>query len=180
MGRKISILRYLPEIHQSLREFQQIAWTEDTEFKQMERENAQDLDDAFILTAGEKSIGIWEKEIGIRADPSVEDIEFRRKRLINRYTTKPPFTIKWLERQLKELLEDGFIRCERDDDVEILRIYAELLSLPLLREFDSSLEAVLPLSMQYEKQLRAKREAREQAYAAMASYGHLHLVCSTR
>jgi Uncharacterized protein conserved in bacteria (DUF2313). len=175
MERKIDILGYLPDIFHTVRDFQQIARTENAECMQLAQWNQQDLADAFILTAQPNSIAIWEKEIGIHADPYTETLEFRRKRLINRYTMKPPFTMIWLEQQLQELLGDGFLGAKRDADLMNLTVYADLMSLPLLREFDNMLEAILPLNMQYDKRLKSHREVNETYWAAMAAPMHLHI-----
>ena len=175
MQREIHFMGRLPEFYRDIYEFKAIGGSEDAEFQTLAACNAEDLRDAFIMTGAESSIAIWEKEIGIRADPSAETLDFRRKRLINRYTTKPPFTIQWLDNQLSALLGGGFIRTERDGDVEILYVYADLGSLPLLREFDAMIEFVLPLSMQYFKRLSAHRDWPAALYAGSTNPTHIHL-----
>lgn len=174
MERKIQFMGHLPEFFQGVREFAAVGDTEDVEFKLLGEANAEDLRDAFVMTGSEESIGIWEKEIGIRAE-SGESLDFRRKRLINRYTIKPPFTLRWLERQLGELLGGGFLRAERDDDVEILYVYVDIDSLPALREFDATIEMVLPLSMQYFKMILGKREIPAGLFIGAASPMHIHI-----
>lgn len=175
MERKIDILGRLPEIFHTVRDFQQIARTEDAELMQIAQWNQEDLVDAFILTADQKSIAIWEKEIGIYPDLHMETLDFRRRRLIHRYTMKPPFTMNWLEQQLKELLGEGFLGAKRDEALMNLTVYADLMSLPLLREFDNTLEAVLPLSMQFDKILNSHRDVGEKRWAGMATALHLHI-----
>lgn len=174
MSKKIKTLNHLPEIYHTIREMQQITQTEDNEIIQLNTWNKKDRDDAFILTASEKSLKIWENEIGIRADEEKETIEFRRKRLINRYTLKPPFTMRWLEEQLKELMGDGFIRIERSDKILDLIIYVDISSFPLLLEFETTIEAVLPLTMSMEKRMEAKRKLQTNQWAGMATTSHLH------
>ncbi|WP_206108572.1 putative phage tail protein [Paenibacillus thiaminolyticus] len=49
------------------------------------------LDDQFVLTSSVDGIKRREKMLGIQADSSLETIEFRRQRIINRYQMKPPF-----------------------------------------------------------------------------------------
>lgn len=174
MSRRIDTMGHLPAFYRGVREFEAIAQCEDTFFHALADDNAADLADAFILSASESSIAIWEREIGIRSEPALESLDFRRKRLINRYTTKPPFTIRWLEQQLVALLGDGFLKTERDDDVEILFVYADLDSLPVLREFDTTIEIVLPLSMQYVKMLSGFRELPGAFYAGSTNPIHVH------
>lgn len=61
----------------------------------------------FILTADELGIAQLEKQFDIIPDLSIEDLEFRRQRLLNRNTTKPPFTLEYLEDKLGDLVTDG-------------------------------------------------------------------------
>lgn len=165
---------HLPEFYQGVIEFEQIAQTNNEEFNLLKQMQADDLADAFVMTASEKSIVIWEREIGIVPDPSMETLEFRRKRIINRYTTKPPFTIKWLERQLAQLLGTSLIGVSRDDDVEILYVYANVSGYALLKEFEKTIEAVLPLSMQYRKQLVSKFDSQDLVYVGSTNREHIH------
>ena len=155
-------------------EFEAIGDTEDVEFQLLAEANAEDLQNAFVMTGDENSISIWEKEIGIRAEAG-EALDFRRRRLINRYTIKPPFTMRWLEKQLTELLGAGFLKAERDDDVEILYVYVDIDSLPMLREFDTTIEMVLPLSMQYYKNILGHRDIPSRVYIGAISPVHIHI-----
>ena len=127
--------------------FRDIAEIENEEFERLKECNEKDLMDAFIMTASEKSIEIWEKEIYIKYDKVNDTLEFRRQRLINRYTIKPPFTIVWLENQLKSLIGDNLLDMRRDDDVETVFIEANFDSYSLLKEFITTLENTVPLSM---------------------------------
>ena len=174
MDRKIQFMGHLPEFYQGVREFEAIGDTEDVEFKLLAEANQEDLLNAFVMTGNENSISIWEKEIGIRAEIG-ETLDFRRKRLINRYTIKPPFTMRWLEKQLTELLGAGFLKAERDDDVEILYVFVDIDSLPVLREFDATIEMVLPLSMQYFKTIIGHRDIPSGLHIGATSPVHIHI-----
>lgn len=174
MDRKIHFMGHLPDFYQGVREFEATGDTEDVEFKLLAEANAEDLRNAFVMTGNENSISIWEKEIGIRAEAG-ESLDFRRKRLINRYTIKPPFTLRWLEKQLTELLGAGFLKAERDDDVEILYVYVDIDSLAALREFDATIEMVLPLSMQYFKNILGHRDIPSRIWVGATSPMYIHI-----
>lgn len=169
MARKIHFMGHLPEFYSGIREFEAIGSSIDEEFKLFAKANQEDLANYFVMTANEVGLSVWEKEIGIRADPSAESLDFRRKRLISRYTTRPPFTIKWMDNQLRQLLGDGFIKTARDDAVEILYVYADIDSLSQLNELDTLIETVLPLSMQYGKRLFGFRDIPSCVYVAANS-----------
>lgn len=173
--RQISVMGHLPEFYSPVREFRRIDEIENAEFQELARCNEEDLRDAFIMTADERSLKIWEKEIGIRAEAGMETLDFRRKRLVNRYTAKPPFTMRWLEKQLAALLGAGFSHCERDEEVELLTVYADLSSLLLLREFEATIEQVLPLSMQHWKHLLGYRKPEGGFFVGGTTMGHVQL-----
>ena len=61
----------------------------------------------YILTADELGISELEKGFNIIPNTAAEDLEFRRARLLNRNTTKPPFTLKYLKHKLDDILGAG-------------------------------------------------------------------------
>lgn len=98
---------------------EQYYYTEPLEAKYIRQTNKKLLDvffyelerlrqNQYILTADAKGIEEFEKQFSIIPNPSTEDIEFRRLRLINRNTTKPPFTLEYLEQKLDGLLDGGY------------------------------------------------------------------------
>ncbi len=174
MNRNIHFMGRLPSFYQGVEEFEAIGQTLDEEFRLLAQANEEDLHNYFVMTADAESIGIWEREIGIRASAG-ETLDFRRKRLINRYTMKPPFTIGWLDRQLRDFLGAGFLRTERDDDVEILTVYADIDSLSALLELDTLIETVLPLSMQYYRELSGHKELSSKLYVGSAHPMYLRI-----
>lgn len=70
-------------------------------------------DNQYILRADERSIAEWEKGFTIIPAPS-ESLEFRRQRLLNRNTTKPPYTMDYLESRLDALLGAGNYLCYQE------------------------------------------------------------------
>ena len=52
-------------------------------------------------------VELWENALHIVPDPSYEDLDFRRARIINRISTKPPDTLAFLYQKLDELIGPG-------------------------------------------------------------------------
>lgn len=175
MAWTIDCMGRLPDYYKNIEQFKQITNTDDEEFKLLKSQIDKDLNNAFIMKADATSITIFEREIGIFADPTTETLDFRRKRLINRYTTKPPFTIRWLENQVTTLLGNDLLGVWRDDDVEILYIHINISSYAVLKEFETTIEAVLPLSMQYKKQITALFDLLADLYIGSTSMQHIHI-----
>lgn len=171
----IDCMGHLPDYYKNIEQFKQLTHSDDEEFKLVKAQVDKDLNNAFIMKADATSVGIFEKEIGIVADTTTETLEFRRKRLINRYTTKPPFTIRWLENQVQTLLGNDLLGVWRDDDVEILYIHINISSYAVLKEFETTIEAVLPLSMLYKKQITAILDLISVIYIGSTAIEHIHI-----
>ena len=80
---------------------------EDNLFSKLMDEYIRGRDNQYILTADEYGIRIFEDIINIVPDPSTETLDFRRQRLINRFRTQPPFTFRWLQGKLNEIIGVG-------------------------------------------------------------------------
>ena len=61
----------------------------------------------FILTADEETISVYEKMFSILANPTTETLQFRRERILNRMSLQPPFTMRWLQNKLDEIIGIG-------------------------------------------------------------------------
>ena len=61
----------------------------------------------FILTADEETISVYEKMFSILANPTTETLQFRRERILNRMSLRPPFTMRWLQNKLDEIIGVG-------------------------------------------------------------------------
>lgn len=143
----ISVIQNLPKYYHDIREIRELCDSMSVEFKQFALENELDLKDFFVLSASEDALTQWEEEIYIKYNKFVDALQFRRDRLINRYTTRPPFTIKWLEIQLKNFLGVNFKSVKRDNDVEMLIIDASFDGYNKYEEIITMLEMSVPLSM---------------------------------
>lgn len=68
----------------------------------------------FLLTADEAGIGEAEALFNIIPDLKAESLELRRQRVINRNTTKPPYTYRYLKIKLDEIFGVGNYAMRRD------------------------------------------------------------------
>lgn len=100
----VDIGKYFPLIYKDVEEIQQIVNTENEDFNVAEEELNTLLDNQFIMTSNEHAISYRENELGIMANPSIETLDFRRIRLMNRISMQPPFTTKFLRERLDELI----------------------------------------------------------------------------
>ena len=104
-------------------------------------------DNQFILTADELGIAQLEKQFDIIPDLTQEDLEFRRQRLLNRNTTKPPFTLEYLEDKLGDLLGEGSYQVVMDYPAYAMDIEIGLDNAPLYNEIALTIANLKPANI---------------------------------
>ena len=96
-----------PKVYDGYKEIDEIANTENYLFNAAKSEVECIRDNTFITQCDEQGIKEYENFMGIIPDVNRESLDFRKQRVINRLTTKPPFTIKFLEGKLDSLIGKG-------------------------------------------------------------------------
>lgn len=144
-----NLISYLPELYHDIREFVELAEAENAEFDELADAVSQLLDDQFVDTASEQAIRRRELQLGIRADTTTETLEFRRKRLINRYSTKPPFTVRYLQGRLDFLIGSGRATIEVDVQNFVLKVTLSIPDAAFFREIQHTIQAVKPANLVY-------------------------------
>jgi hypothetical protein len=98
------IKQYLPNIYDTILEFEGLVASENTLFDNLDAETKKVRDNQYILTADIDGIIAYEKMLNIIPKPTTETIEFRRQRVINRLSMVPPFTFRFLKQRLDEII----------------------------------------------------------------------------
>lgn len=145
------IASYWPELYQDVRDFKELASTEDEELQLLKGAVSQLLDDQFVLTSSPQAVKRREKALEIQADPSTETLEFRKKRILNRYQTKPPFTIRYLQQQLDALVGPGMTIVSVDLGNYLLIVTANIDNASVFREVVYTVETVKPANLLYQQ-----------------------------
>lgn len=147
-----SILSYLPEYYQGIRDIVELAETEDAELQLLAAAIEQLLNDQFVMTSSAAAIKRRERMLEIQADPNTETLEFRKRRILNRYQTKPPFTIRYLQQLLDVLVGPGMTIVSRDLDNYMLIVTANIDNASVFREVIHTIETIKPANMIYQQQ----------------------------
>lgn len=145
------ILIHLPEFYGGIEDFVELGKTESAELELMESAVNQLLDDQFVETSGLQAIKRREQMLGIQADPKTESLEFRRKRILNRYQTKPPFTIRYLQQQLDMLVGPGMTIVSRDPAKHLLIVTTNIDDANVFKEVIRTIETIKPANMIYQQ-----------------------------
>lgn len=98
---------YMPNIYEGFMEMQVIVSTDDNLLDKAESQLESLLNNQWITLADEKGIDEWESVLNIISNPATEDLEFRRSRIINRMSSRTPFTQKALRKKLDAIIGEG-------------------------------------------------------------------------
>ena len=101
------LCQQLPPWYREVLDYQQICQTETAQFEALAQEITGVAENFFFQTMGLSGVEMWEQIFHIVPNPQTEDLEFRRYRVLNRITTKPPYTLGFLYQKLDELIGPG-------------------------------------------------------------------------
>lgn len=102
-----NLMTKLPVLYTGVEEMEEIMEVEDTDIDTLS-DNLDDMyDDQFAKVATEEGIKNFETMFSILANTDIEDLPFRRNRLLNRFSLKPPFSLPFLEAKLDEIMGAG-------------------------------------------------------------------------
>lgn len=101
------LCQQLPPWYREVLDYQQICQTETAQFEALAQEITGVAENFFFQTIGLDGIEMWEQIFRIVPNPQTEDVDFRRYRVLNRITTKPPYTLGFLYQKLDELIGPG-------------------------------------------------------------------------
>lgn len=101
------LLSLLPHWYREILDYQEICQTEEAQLDALAAEITGVADNFFFQTMDAAAVSQWEQIFGIVPDLSTEDLSFRRARLLNRISTRPPYTLGFLYQKLDELIGPG-------------------------------------------------------------------------
>lgn len=101
----------------------------------------------FVLTANESGVIMFEKMLGIVANPYEEDLQFRRQRILNRLSMSPPFTFRFLKQKLDEIIGKGGWKAYIDFDNYTLYIESSATNANWYSEIEFTINQIKPCNM---------------------------------
>lgn len=101
----------------------------------------------FVLTADESGIIMFESMLSIIANPSIEDLEFRRQRIINRLSMSPPFTFRFLKQKLDEIIGVGNWTAYIDFNEYTLYVESSATNQNWYHEIELTISRIKPCNM---------------------------------
>ncbi len=103
----VNLLEQLPPWYREVLDYQEICKTEQAAFDALALEINTVGDDFFLQTMGAEAVALWEDTLGITPDLQTESLDFRRFRVLNRLSSRPPYTMAFLRQKLDEIIGPG-------------------------------------------------------------------------
>lgn len=144
-------MEYLPDYYVDSKQMAALLMAQEIELNNIAAGILKQRDDMYVMTASAQSIRRREKMLRIQADPSTEPLEFRRKRIINRQSMKPPFTLRWLQEQLDRLIGPGLAVVSVDVQQFILYVTTNIENANLFKEVQHTVQSVKPANLVYQQ-----------------------------
>lgn len=101
------MLELLPPWYREVLDYQQICQTEQQFFEALAQEINAVADNFFFQTMDAGAVSQWEQILSITPNLTTESLQFRQARLVNRISTRPPYTMGFLQEKLDELIGPG-------------------------------------------------------------------------
>lgn len=98
---------HLPLWYREVLDYQQMCNTIGAQFALLAEEINRVADNFFLQTMDVETVQMWENIFRIVPNPATESLQFRRDRIINRISMRPPFTLRFLYQKLDELIGPG-------------------------------------------------------------------------
>lgn len=143
---KIDLMRYLPTMYKDIKETKDLVNVENELLEKAGQYLERVLCNQFVLTADSEGIAYYESLLHIMPNPD-DSIEFRRQRILNRMTIKPPFTFLFLRRKLDELIGTGKWKAYIDYDGYTLYVETQIKNQIWLEELTVTINRIKPCNI---------------------------------
>lgn len=141
------VMDELPAYYRDIREFQELTKVQSKQLGLIDEAIQQLEDDQYILTSSEPAIYRREQEFRIVPDRTVETLDFRKKRLLARKQSNPPYVIEYLKGLLDELLGEYRSRVNLDVLRFELDVQVDIENSLFFVEMQKMLERIVPLNI---------------------------------
>lgn len=143
------ICKYVPTWFRDILEYQALCQSETEQFTALQNAIQAIANNFFFQTMDAQSVAQWEKVFSIIPNPQTETLDFRRARIINRISTRPPFTLGFLYQKLDQIIGPGQWQVEVDYPNYTLYIEASAADKNYWSELAVTLNTIKPAHIVY-------------------------------
>ena len=138
---------FVPSIYEGIVDMDELIKSEEKLMDIARSELMTAFANTFVLTSDESGVIMFEKMLKIAANSNTEDLEFRRRRVLNRLSTRIPFTFKFLKQKLDEIIGVGAWTASIDFDKYTLFIESSAVDQNWYSELEFTINKMKPCNM---------------------------------
>jgi len=143
------ICQYWPLWFRKILDFQALCQTVGDELRVMASAMEQVRQNLYVQTMDEAAAAAWESIFHIVPNPATETLTFRRDRILNRLSMRPPFTLTFLYQRLDALFGPGNWEVEVDYPNYTLYIEAAVEDQQYFAEMSVTMDIIKPCHIVY-------------------------------
>ncbi len=140
--------KYLPSLYRENEEMEGLMNAEQPIYDEAETDTKFAFSRQFVVTADEKGVEQYEKILGIMPT-ATDSLEFRKRRVITRLSTTPPYTLNYLKQQLTTIFGAGNFNAWVDYGKRELYVDSFINNISLFFELETFIAKVKPANMIY-------------------------------
>ena len=140
--------KYLPSLYRENKEMEGLMNAEQPIYDEAETDTKFAFSRQFVVTADEKGVEQYEKILGIMPT-ATDSLEFRKRRVITRLSTTPPYTLNYLKQQLTTIFGAGNFNAGVDYGKRELYVDSFINNISLFFELETFIAKVKPANMIY-------------------------------
>ena len=145
------ILRYAPDIYEDNETMLEVYKQEKEEINENEVLIVQVFLNNFVKTCNEDGIKRFEKIFSILADEINESLEYRKSRIINKFTSQLPYTRLFLENMLAEIFGEEYYELDIVNNTYTVKVDIETTIDGLFNDTMKDLRQIIPANMVMEQ-----------------------------
>lgn len=138
---------FVPTVYRGVVEMEDLVDSEEQIMSIARSELTTAFANTFILTSDETGVIMFEKMLGIVANTHTEDLEFRRARVLNRLSTRIPFTFRFLKQKLNEIIGVNAWTASIDFENHTLYIQSSAVDQNWYSELEFTINRMKPCNM---------------------------------
>ena len=142
------LLSQLPAYYENIKDFRELSKTVTKSLNDIDEHLLQLRNDQYIISSSKEAIKRREKDFSILADEKNETLGFRKKRLLTRMRSNPPYVLEYLKNMLDSLLGEKKHSIELDKLLFEMEVLVNVDSASFYLEVEKLLERIVPLNIQ--------------------------------
>ena len=140
--------KYLPSLYRENKEMEGLMNAEQSIYDEAETDIKFAFSRQFVVTADEKGVEQYEKILGIMPT-ATDSLEFRKRHVITRLSTTPPYTLNYLKQQLTMIFGADNFNAWVDYGKRELYVDSFINNISLFFELETFIAKVKPANMIY-------------------------------